>query len=137
MGAHPPSTSASRLSLRTLWLGVGWIGVVSVIYFTLAPELPQIDLENGDKLEHLLAYASLMLWFAQVRTDVTERRITAVMLLALGVALEFAQGLTDYRVMSLADAAANSAGIALGWLAAPPRSPNLYAWIHARSGLAR
>jgi len=127
----------THLSLRTLWLGVGWIGVATVIYFTLAPDPPEIDLENGDKLEHLLAYASLMLWFAQVRIDATERRITAVMLLALGIALEFAQGLTDYRVMSLADAAANTAGIALGWLAAPPRSPNVYSWIHTRSGLAR
>jgi VanZ family protein len=128
MSARTPSTVASSSSLRTLWLGAGWIGVVVVTYFTLAPNPPQIDLEQGDKLQHLVAYASLMLWFSQVQTGVAERRITALLLVALGIALEFAQGLTGYRFMSAADMAANMAGVALGWLAAPPRLPNAFAW---------
>jgi VanZ family protein len=103
----------------------------------LAPNPPQIDLEQGDKLQHLIAYASLMLWFAQVQNGRTERRITALLLVAMGIALELAQGLTDYRSLSSADMAANTAGVALGWLAAPPRLPNAFAWVSALLGRAR
>ena len=124
-------------SLRTLWLGAGWLGVAVVTYFTLAPNPPQIDLEQGDKLQHLIAYASLMLWFAQVQNGRSERRITALLLVAMGIALELAQGLTDYRSLSSADMAANTAGVALGWLAAPPRLPNAFAWVSALLGRAR
>ena len=125
------------MSLRIPWLAVGWLGVAVVTYLSLAPAPPQIDLEQGDKLQHLIAYGSLMLWFAQVRTGATERRATALLLLALGIALELAQGLTGYREMSVADALANAAGVALGWMAAPPRSPNVFAWASTLVGPAR
>lgn len=137
MGARNRSTSSTGLSLRIPWLAVGWLGVAVVSYLTLAPNPPRIDLEEGDKLQHLLAYGSLMLWFAQVRTGASERRATALLLLALGIVLELAQGLTGYREMSVLDALANASGVALGWLAAPPRSPNVFAWASALVGRAR
>ena len=127
----------SNISLRTLWLGAGWLGVATVIYFTLVPDPPQIDMEQGDKVQHLVAYASLMLWFAQVQTGRAERRITALLLVALGIGLEFAQGLTGYRLMSIADMAANTTGVAVGWLAAPPRLPNASVWIASMLNRAR
>ena len=125
------------ISLRTLWLGAGWLGVAVVTYFTLAPNPPQIDMREGDKVQHLVAYASLMLWFAQVQTGRAERRITALLLVAMGIALELAQGLTDYRSLSILDMAANTAGVALGWLAAPPRMPNAFAWASTLLGRVR
>jgi VanZ family protein len=125
------------MSLRIPWLAVGWLGVAVVSFLTLAPDPPQIDLEYGDKLQHLAAYGTLMLWFAQVRTGAAERRATALLLLALGIALELAQGLTGYREMSVLDALANASGVAIGWLAAPPRSPNVFAWASTRVGPAR
>jgi VanZ family protein len=137
MGARNRSTSTPGLSLRTPWLAVGWLGVAVVAYLSLAPAPPQIDLEQGDKLQHLIAYGTLMLWFAQVRTGANERRATALLLLALGIVLELAQGLTGYREMSVSDALANTAGVALGWLAAPPRSPNAFAWASTLVGPAR
>ena len=127
----------SSMKLRTLWLAAGWVGVAIVTYFTLMPDPPQIDLEQGDKVQHILAYASLMLWFAQVQTGRDERRGTALLLVALGIALEFAQGLTGYRLMSSADMAANTAGVAVGWLAAPPRLPNASVWIASMLNRAR
>lgn len=117
--------------IRGLWLAIGWLGVVIVVYLSLAPSLPEIDLEEGDKLEHLAAYAALMLWFAQARTSRAERLTTALALVVLGVLLEFAQGLTDYRTLSLWDMVANTAGVAIGWLAAPPRLPNAFNWVSA------
>lgn len=128
---------AASVSLRTPWLGAGWLGVAVVTYFTLVPDPPRINMEQGDKLQHLVAYASLMAWFAQVQTGGAERRITALLLVAMGIALEFAQGLTGYRFMSFADMVANTAGVAVGWLAAPPRLPNAFAWVASRLGRAR
>lgn len=88
-------------------------------------------------MQHLLAYGTLMLWFAQVRTDRAERWVTALLLLALGIGLELAQGLTDARSLSILDMAANTAGVALGWLAAPPRLPNGFVWCSYRLGPGR
>jgi VanZ family protein len=100
-----------------------------VVYFSLVPDPPQIDMAEGDKVQHLAAYAGLMLWFAQVMAGRTQRAILVWLLVALGVALELAQGLTGYRSLSLADMAANAAGVILGWLAAPPRLPNALGWV--------
>jgi VanZ family protein len=94
---------------------------------SLTPRPPEIDIEQGDKLGHLLAYGTLMLWFAQHRLATQQRLRTALGLVALGVALEFVQRWTGYRTYSYADMAANTAGVLLGWLLAPPRLPNLSA----------
>jgi hypothetical protein len=40
---------------------------------------------------------------------------------ALGIGLEYAQMLTDTRTFQVADMVADGIGVALGWLAAPPR----------------
>lgn len=121
----------SRISLRALWLGAGWIGVALVIYFSLVPDPPQLDMDEGDKLQHLAAYASLMLWFAQVVAGKPRRAMLALLLVALGIALELAQGMTGYRSMSVADMAANTTGVVLGWLAAPPRLPSAFGGVAA------
>jgi hypothetical protein len=57
---------------------------------------------GGDKLHHLLAYAGLML-------------VWRLAMPQMGVAIEFAQGLTPYRVFEWADALANATGVCLGW----------------------
>lgn len=41
----------------------------------------------------------------------------------LGIALEFAQQWTGYRVLELGDMLANGFGVAAGWWLAPPRIP--------------
>jgi VanZ family protein len=115
--------SAARL--RALWLALGWFGVALTIYLSLTPDAPDIGVEQGDKLGHLLAYGTLMLWFAQLSAHPRRRRATAGLLVALGVTLELAQGQTGWREFSYADMAANTAGVCLGWLLAPPRLPSL------------
>jgi VanZ family protein len=116
-GRHPP--------LERAWLAVGWLGVVAVVWLSLMPEPPRLDMVQGDKLQHLAAYGSLMLWFAQVAVARHPRMRAAILLVALGVALEFAQRATGYRTFSYADMAANALGVACGWLLAPPRLPNM------------
>jgi hypothetical protein len=112
-------------AIRRLWLAVAWFGVGLLIFLSLTPDPPEIDLGNyGDKYEHIAAYAVLMLWFCQMYVSVAQRRWTAMLLLALAVGLEFVQRATGYRTFEIADMAAGALGIGMGWLLAPPRLPN-------------
>lgn len=105
------------MSLRRprLWLAIGWLMLLAVVAASLLPP-PQGGDTAGqlDKLGHLGAYGSLMLWFGQLAARGGARVRWALGLALLGVALEFAQGETGYRSFELADMAANCAGIALG-----------------------
>src|SRR5207249_4449978 len=99
---------------RRLWLLLGWGMVVSVVVLSLIPL--EVDLGEGrDKLAHFAAYGGLSFWFGMlIEGRGRELRIAAAFAL-LGVALEFLQGLTDYRTFEVADMIANATGAALGW----------------------
>lgn len=112
------------LRFRLLWLIAGWMLVLLVIYLSLAPTSPPLTKNQGDKLEHILAYAVLMSWFVNIYMGMTSRTRIAVGLIALGVGLEFVQRWNGYRTFEMADMAANAAGVAAGWLSAPPHLPN-------------
>jgi len=112
--------------MRSAWIALGWVGVIAVSVLSLIPEPPElIGIEEGDKIEHLLVYGSLMFWFAQVYVQRRSRWSVAIRLIAMGVCLEFVQGWTGWRLFSYADMLANTAGVAVGWLIATPRTPNL------------
>lgn len=106
--------------------------MVLIIYLSLTPSPPQINVENGDKLGHLAAYGLVTLWFAQLYTGLRQRIWIALGMVALGIAMEYAQRATGYRTFDVADMIADAIGVALGWLAAPPRLPNLLPWIEKR-----
>ena len=109
---------------RKLWLVVGWLLVLLVIFLSLVPVPVEVPVEGGDKFGHVTAYAALMFWFANLFETVNRRGILAIGFVALGIALEFVQGWTDYRTFELADMAADAFGVAVGWVLAPPRLPN-------------
>ncbi len=126
-------------SVRRAWWAIGWFGVALVIYLSLIPDPPSIDVAGGDKLEHIAAYAVLMFWFAHLGASVRDRSLTAVALVLLGVAIEFAQRATGYRDFEIADMVAGATGVLIGWLAAPPRVPDLLArasrvWVSKTAG---
>ncbi len=98
--------------------------VLLVIYLSLTPRLPPLTPTQGDKLEHILAYAALMSWFVNLYAEMTPRMRVGAGLIALGVGLEFVQRWTGYRTFEVADMAANAFGVTVGWLSAPPRLPN-------------
>lgn len=105
----------SRSDLRKVWLGLGWLWIVLVCYLSLMPHPPEpVVFEGVDKLEHLLAYAGLMLWFCQVYVSRAARGKLLVILLALGVVIEIVQGLGGYRYFEYTDMLANSGGVLIG-----------------------
>ena len=109
----------------SLWRAVGWLLVVLVVYLSLTPAPPSLPMDGGDKLGHVLAYAALMAWFSWLYAGRGVRLVCAVGFLILGIGLEFAQALTDYRSFQLADMGADCVGVALGWVSARPAFPNL------------
>lgn len=102
--------------LRRAWLALGWLWVAALAFLSLMPDPPDpVRFLNADKLEHALAYCLLMLWFCQVYVRRTQRLFAAALLVAMGIAMEFLQGMTGYRSFEYADMLANSTGVLLGW----------------------
>jgi hypothetical protein len=120
-------------ALERAWRALGIALIAAVVWLSLAPvpALP-VELDGGDKMGHVAAYAALMLWHAQLHPGTAARLALAAGFVALGVGLEFAQGALAFRRFDALDMAANAAGVALGWLAAPPRGPHVLQWARAR-----
>jgi len=57
----------------------------------------------------------LMFWFGLSYSKAMRQFQIALAFIALGVALEFLQRETGYRSFDVADMAANSVGVLLGW----------------------
>jgi VanZ family protein len=117
--------------MRTVWRASGWLLIAAIIFLSLTPHPIEVHIPNGDKLNHLLAYAALMGWWSQLHASSVERLRLALSFAALGIIMEYAQGFTPTRQPEVLDALANIAGILIGWLAAPPRIPNFFARLAA------
>ncbi|MGA7948881.1 MAG: VanZ family protein [Thiobacillaceae bacterium] len=117
--------------MRTVWRAGGWLLIAGIIFLSLTPHPIEIHIPHGDKLNHLLAYATLMAWWSQLHVSSAERLRLALSFAALGVIMEYAQGFTPTRQPEVLDALANISGIVIGWLAAPPRVPSFFAKLAA------
>jgi VanZ family protein len=102
---------------RRVGLALGWAWAAAIVFFSLAPGLPQSGVEGGDKLAHFLAYAALTYWFSQFYFHST-RLAYALGFAVMGICLEFVQQATGYRSFELADMAANTLGVLCGLVAA-------------------
>jgi VanZ family protein len=109
---------------RPLWLLLGWLLVLLVIYLSLTPAPVTLPMREGDKLSHAFAYFVLMSWFANLYAGASVRAAFAAGFTTLGVILEFVQLWTGYRSFEVTDMAASAFGVAVGWVTAPPRLPN-------------
>ena len=113
---------------RRVWLLLGWGMVFSVIVLSLIP-VEDVDLGEGrDKIAHLVAYGSLAFWFALLFKGRARQLGIAIAFAAMGVAIEFLQGMTDYRSFEVADMVANAVGAALGWGLAQTPLGNALDW---------
>jgi VanZ family protein len=116
-------------TVRRVWRAIGIGLVVLVIWLSLTPQPIEIPVEHGGKLGHVAAYATLMFWFAQLDTRYRMHLAYAIGFVLLGVALEFAQRLTDYRTFEVADMGADAVGVLCGWVASPPRGPDVIGFV--------
>ena len=101
--------------MRALGSSLGWLMVAAIIWLSLTPSPPALDVAFGDKLGHFAAYGSLMFWFCQLYARRITRVAYAAAFVAMGIALEFVQGATGYRSFELLDMAANTVGVLIGW----------------------
>jgi VanZ family protein len=101
--------------MRAALLAGGWLYAAAIVFLSLTPRPPQIDVEYGDKLGHLLAYGLLMFWFCFLYRNRYTRIAYGIGWVLLGVALEFAQAATGTRSYEVADMAANALGVLLAW----------------------
>ncbi len=100
---------------RAWWLAIARIGVALIIVLSLV-RMPDVGVHvpEGDKIGHMLAYACVMAWYALLCATPGALWWRAAALLALGIALEFAQSRTGYRSFDVRDMLADAFGIALG-----------------------
>ena len=101
--------------MRIVAIAGGWLYAGAIVFLSLTPSPPDPGFANGDKVGHLLAYGGLMFWFCFLYRYRYTRLAYGIGWIALGVALEFAQRATGYRSFELADMAADSLGVLLGW----------------------
>ena len=104
----------NTLRYARIWYVLGAALTLLVIVASLVParDLPRLRLD--DKLEHVLAYLALSLWFGGLMAPRGYLRL-ALWLLALGGGIEIAQGLMGLgRHAEWGDFFADGLGVALG-----------------------
>ena len=118
---------------RRLWLVIGWAMVVSVLVLSLIPL--SVDLSEGkDKVSHFIAYGSLMFWFGLLYRGLRRETIVAIGFVAMGITVEYLQGMTGYRSFDVNDMVANAIGVAMGWAVVQTPLRRLLHWVEARVG---
>lgn len=122
-----------------LWLGLWLLAVVTVAVLSLVnlSGLPPVP-EGGDKVEHFLAYALLSASAMQLFAARRGCAVVALLLVALGIVLELAQGsLTSTRMADAYDALANALGVSAGFATRLTPLSRLLLLIDARLAPAR
>ena len=110
------ATTVNGARHARLWYALGALLILAVVIASLVParELPRLHI--SDKIEHLLAYLSLAIWFGGL-VPVRRYLWLALALLALGGGIEIAQGLMGLgREADWRDFIAGACGVGLGLL---------------------
>lgn len=97
-----------------VWLVIGWSMVALAMLVSLLPgeKLPSTGV--NDKLEHMLAYTVLTVWFTGIYPR-TRYAVIAIGLFLMGALLEWAQGALNVgRESDFRDLIANVIGISIG-----------------------
>jgi len=108
-----------ELRYRRWWqrLGAAMLAAVFGAAFIPSPPVLLSDyISWGDKIEHVAAFAWLMLWHAQIYDGRRQRVVIAVGLVMFGLLIEVLQGaLTTTRSADPYDLMADSVGVLVGW----------------------
>lgn len=108
----------SLLQYRSLWRAAFVVSVLAIGFLATTENPYPIPSSSSDKLNHLIAFVELTIL---TRLAWPELRAIwfAPALLGFGLGIEIIQANLPYREFSLADLAADGAGIALGLLPWP------------------
>lgn len=104
------------LKYKRLWLSIGYLMVVFVIYTSLSTSDVVLEIRLSDKLMHVLGYFGLMGWFMQIYRGKRAGFLLAAVFIAMGIGLEFLQDLGGVRYFELADMLANTLGVLIAWV---------------------
>lgn len=116
-----PSQTKKSLAL---WGGIAFLLLAAIVFLSVTPNPPNFP-SPADKYGHIAGYAILMFWLMQVCKAGPSRLLIGIGLAMLGLGLEGVQAYTGYRDFERGDVLADGIGIAIGWLAGPPRTLNL------------
>ena len=126
MIARFPGAGAAQRR-RGWWHAFGAAFVALVVFLSLAPKAPDAGRLVGLNTGHILAYAWLMFWYAQLFGTSGRRALVGALLVLLGVSLEYLQLLTPSRHFAYADMRDDALGVAGGWIFAMLTDP----WMRA------
>lgn len=124
-----PQSNNSSLKYKLLWLSIGYLMVVLVIYSSLSTSDVVLDIELSDKLMHVLGYFALMGWFMQIFRSRRAGFLLAMVFIAIGIGLEFLQGLGGVRYFEVADMLANTLGVLIAWALSYTPVSRILLWI--------
>lgn len=117
MSAARPRMGRSLKPFRRpwLWSGLWMLALAAVVAGSLLPakDLPAVGV--SDKFEHFAAYAVLAAGAVQLYARRLSWAFVAVLLVVLGIGLEYAQAAMKLgRMLDRADALANTIGVLIG-----------------------
>ena len=124
--SYDATTLDAKLRLRALWVAGGWLIAALIVWLSLIPSPPKIDIVEGDKLEHIVAYGVLMFWFCQLYARAGPRLGYAMAWVAMGIAIEFAQRAVGYRSFEVLDMVGDAIGVLAGWIVAAVTGAQLF-----------
>ena len=104
-----------QLRYRGLWLLIGYLLIVLVVYLSLVSSPIEIDtrLPYQDKLFHTFAYFTLTFWFMQIYHIRQHVLFWLIFFLCLGFFMEYLQSFDAGRQSEFGDMLANTLGVLL------------------------
>lgn len=120
---HFPGVSARH---ERVWIAFGFAFVLLVIYLSVTPDPVRAPTVENFKTGHIIAYLWLMLWFAQVRRSPATRLVIGLLIVALGVGLEYVQRYVG-RDFAYSDMVDDAIGVGAGYLLALTPLGSLFA----------
>ena len=127
MTAHRP------LRFTKIWRAIGWL-MLAVVAIAMALPAPQVDLnvEQGDKWVHLMAFAVVAVWWTQLYRPSPTLARCAFGLLLFAAGTELMQAAIPWRSADPIDLLADAAGIALGMLVSLTPAAGALGWVERR-----
>ncbi len=102
---------------RPIYLALSYAALLAFTALALIPRPPSVDVTHADKAAHFLAFAAASGLAALGAVRPAAARLHATAIFCVGVGIELLQhNLVPERTGSWADAAANTAGLAAGFV---------------------